>query len=600
VIAVPETCTSACVPVSSTRSSRVARNSSVRVCALTLLLFVVGAANAQSDSSSPVQPTVHGIVINSVTHEPVARALVYSPDHRFGTLTDDGGRFELSVPQPAIEETGTNEASSVSKGQFVYSGSTFFPYMLGARKPGFLGLDEHSGGRNEVQVIPGKEVIIPLVPEARIIGRVALPSANAPDRVEVKLYRRWVREGRGRWTYASSVVARDNGDFRFTDLEPGTYKLLTGEIPDRDPLTADPRGQDYGYPPVYFPNASDFQSASSIQLTPGITVQADLTPVRQPYYPVKIPVTNAVDQPLEVKVYVHGHKGPGFELGYSARDRAIEGELPSGTYVVAASTQDSPGVAGSSNLAVKDGALTTSPMNLVPKSTVRINPKLEFKQAEQPASVGVFDVHTALAEGVRFNQLVNAWLEPADEFSDESIPSPRPPSGSEDNAIVFDGVAPGRYWLRVGGTEGFVASASIGDVDLLHKPLTVGLGSNLVIDVVLRDSGAELSGSVEELASNADPGVSLSARSDSDRPFVYCVPLPGSSGQFRQVPVMPGGKFMFRQIPPGSYRVLAFAHPQELEFRTNEAAQSMTSGTIVQLSSGQKQNVTVHLSADTE
>ena len=38
---------------------------------------------------------VTGVVINSVTHEPVARALVVSEGERFATLTDSSGRFEF-------------------------------------------------------------------------------------------------------------------------------------------------------------------------------------------------------------------------------------------------------------------------------------------------------------------------------------------------------------------------------------------------------------------------------------------------------------------------------------------------------------------------
>jgi hypothetical protein len=37
--------------------------------------------------------TVHGTVINSLTREPIARALVYSPDNRFATFTDSQGHF---------------------------------------------------------------------------------------------------------------------------------------------------------------------------------------------------------------------------------------------------------------------------------------------------------------------------------------------------------------------------------------------------------------------------------------------------------------------------------------------------------------------------
>src|ERR1700761_2832282 len=52
---------------------------------------------------------LHGVVLNAITGEPVARALVQSTDGRFGTLTDSEGRFAADLTafaqppaQPAV------------------------------------------------------------------------------------------------------------------------------------------------------------------------------------------------------------------------------------------------------------------------------------------------------------------------------------------------------------------------------------------------------------------------------------------------------------------------------------------------------------------
>ena len=52
--------------------------------------------------------TIHGVVINSVTHEPIGRALVYSPDNRFATMTNSEGRFEFTLAQPEAVATKIN------------------------------------------------------------------------------------------------------------------------------------------------------------------------------------------------------------------------------------------------------------------------------------------------------------------------------------------------------------------------------------------------------------------------------------------------------------------------------------------------------------
>src|SRR6266702_7803844 len=46
----------------------------------------------------PGPESVHGTVINSRTHEPIARALVYTPDNRYATMTDERGHFDFKFP----------------------------------------------------------------------------------------------------------------------------------------------------------------------------------------------------------------------------------------------------------------------------------------------------------------------------------------------------------------------------------------------------------------------------------------------------------------------------------------------------------------------
>src|SRR6202022_3828379 len=108
------------------------------------------------------------------------------------------------------------------------------------------------------QLSSTKEVTIALVPEALIVGHIALPTSEAPDPIAVEIYRRQVQDGRARWESPGIARTKSNGEFRFAGLSAGTYKLLTHELLDRDPLTFNPRGQLFGYPPVYYPAAPAF------------------------------------------------------------------------------------------------------------------------------------------------------------------------------------------------------------------------------------------------------------------------------------------------------------------------------------------------------
>jgi hypothetical protein len=134
-----------------------------------------------------------------------------------------------------------------------------------------------------------------------------------------------VQDGRARWLSNGVAATKSNGDFRFSELPAGAYKLLTHELMDRDPQTFSPDRQLYGYAPAYFPNVTDFASASTIQLSAGRTFHADLSLMRQPYYLVKVGVTNVTPGiSLNVSVSVQGRRGPGYALGYVDHDQAIE------------------------------------------------------------------------------------------------------------------------------------------------------------------------------------------------------------------------------------------------------------------------------------
>ena len=572
-----------------------------------LLLVLLLSAQAQDPSSvDPPKLTVRGVVINSVTREPLGRALVFSPDNRLAALTDDQGHFEFVFPQTSPEPAATSPDEQTN-GVARSSASFALSYVLTARKPGFL---DPNGSSAQLPSFIGNELTLTLVPEALIIGRVVLPSSNQANHIQVDLYRRQVTEGRARWVPADSLTTRSNGDFRFANLAPGTYKLFTREQVDRDPLTFDPGGPIFAYPPVYFPNATDFESAASIQLTPAATFQAELSPVRQPYYPVKVPVSNASSEAqLMINVFVHGYRGPGFTLGFNPRSQKIEGSLPNGSYVIEATGVGPTPATGSSTLTVKGAAVEGPALTLSPLSSVRINARLDFKPDTDANAQPENITQNASGQAQWRRSNLNLRLERADEFlQDNDIAQLRPPTGPRDDTLVFENVAPGRYWVRIDSSRGFAASITAGDLDLLRRPLPVSPGANLTVDVTLRDDGAEINGSIEGMGSNASPTeesalASWIANTSAHVPaYVYCIPVADSTGQFREAPVMPDGKFNLQQVPPGAYRVLAFDRPQpELEYRNSEAMRAFdTKGQVIRLAAGQKEDLRLQIISSAE
>ena len=541
---------------------------------------------------------ISGTVVNSVTHEPIGHALVLSTDERFATMTDNDGRFEFIFPQA---ETGQGSAGStlISPGVSAGFGGNTRPYALTARKPGFL---TDAGPQQTLQGMQsGQDVTIPLIPEALVVGHVALPTSEPPDRIRIELYRRQVQNGRAHWIPAGTETTRSDGDFRFAELSAGSYKVLTRESLDRDPQDSARSGQMYGYAPVYFPNARDFSSAATIQLTPGKIVHIDLSLVRQAYYPIRIPVANVPPgTPLAVNVTVQGRGGPGYSLGFNSREQAITGMLPSGSYRLEAMSYKPGAVSGSLSITV-NGPLEGPVMTVVPSFPISVNVKEEFTSPEQGPGRGSGAQGNFSTRGA-----TNVNLEPVDEFSHQMYSPQRSPSDSKADSIVLENVQPGRYWVQVYAPRGYASSMTFGGVDLLREPLVVPSGGSVApIEVTLRDDTALLEGTIEgakTFSGRSDGTAEAPGQTAVPGPqanaHVYCIPLPDSPGKFTDIFVNPdGSSFTAPPLPPGEYRVLAFTHPPaELEYENPEAMRAYEGkGLVVHLSAGQKQKIQLQL-----
>jgi len=557
--------------------------------------------SAQSTTAGIEQAdSLRGMVLNSLTHEPISRALVFSPDNRFATMTDDRGHFEFTFPRPEAEKTagfaGTSDVRSLETSQFQHAGINR-PTMLMARKTGFL---SRNNGQEGLLLSPAQqELTISLVPEARIVGHVVLPGSDGSDKIQVELYRRQVREGREHWDPAGTAMSRSDGEFRFAELSAGSYKLLTHELLDRDPLTFNPRGQLFGYPPVYYPAAPDFATAAVVRLSPGETFDAKVSPAKREYYAVKLGLTNAPAVPqVGIQIWPQGRAGPGYSLGYNPGDGLIEGSLPDGTYTVQVTTYGPNAMAGMLNITVRGAALSGPAVTLLPNSSITVSVKEEFQRTDTvPQGTTIFGGLRPVPENGRRPNYLQVTLVPAEEFGFAPGASLRPPTGPEDESLVIENVQPGRYRVHVNTSIGFVSSITSGGTDLQRQPLVVGLGgATPPIEITVRDDGAQVEGTIEGTTSTEvrragfnSPGQLLGN--------VYFVPIADSGGQFSEAWVSQDGKFQLQQLPPGAYRVLAFDRQQpDLEYASDEVMGQYDSKTkVIRVAPGQKEHLRLPL-----
>ena len=134
-----------------------------RICLLILLTLASAVLRAQIQEPDTHANTIYGTVLNSVTHEPIGRALVSSRDNRLATLTDGEGHFEFELPRQ--EERDPQNPPSIA--------------WLTARKPGFL---ENQNPDVQAAATLGHEITLWLAPEGIIKGRITFPRGGRSGR----------------------------------------------------------------------------------------------------------------------------------------------------------------------------------------------------------------------------------------------------------------------------------------------------------------------------------------------------------------------------------------------------------------------------------
>jgi hypothetical protein len=527
---------------------------------------------------------VRGRVMNSVTKSAVAHALVSTPGDEYAMFTDDRGQFEFKFLERRAAGNSAREAARVSQ------------RYLEVRKPGFIRQGRVATSTYAPGSLSGEstELTIYAVPEALIVGHLEVPGSEGEVRIQCELYRKGMKKGQETWSPSGRFTTWASGEFRFSELSAGTYKLITHEQMDRDAMLQIPGARMFGYPPVYYPNTTDFSAASAIVVKAGETAQANLTVARQEYFPVRIGVRNAqTARGINVVVSPMGEESPGWSLGYNPAEQTIEGMLPDGTYTVEASSSGEGGSAGILNFSVQGRPLEGPFLNMVPDASLNVNVR-EIFQTEQSNFANGNEVSGTSINGRRRGN-VRVILVPIRELAMPAPAEALPVEGSDGHELVIENVRPGRYRVEVQAQRGYAATIESGGLDLVRQPLVVGLGGGVPrIEVALRDDGGEVDGTMEQAS-----GAQGSARPNVENPsffYLYLLPLSEDYGRFQMNTYgSPDGTFTVKQVAPGDYLVVAFEAPPEMwAGRIEENLRAWESkGQVIHVQPGQKVSVKV-------
>lgn len=511
-------------------------------CALALICLALALpciAQDASDETDQLYP-VKGVVLNSVTHMPVARALVDS--HQGAVLTDNEGRFELNLPEGMTQ--------------------------ISVKRPGYGARGQASN--HGIRVGPNLPALtFNLIPEAVIAGQVTLSTSDPADGIRVLAYRRRIVNGRQQWTVENSTRTNSDGAFRIAGLQPGDYLVYTTPSRDTDgPLT---RGATvYGYPAAYYPGVSDITSAGVLTLSAGQRAEADFILTRQEFYRVTVSVTNREVGPgINLQVRDRSGRPAGVPVRFNADQGTAETNLPNGSYFLEGRHRGESQLYGRVDLTVAGAPVSGVHLALVPLHAIPVTIRRAFTNGSAGNGGGL-----VLAEGSPSlsGAGLNMSLIPADEFFGQmgAVGGLHPAEGSTDgSSFEIENVTPGRYWVETSAFEGYVSSITSGGVDLAREPLVVGSGgSTAPIEVTLRDDIATITAQITVgLSGSQSPTSSVGEQHEI---YVYAIPLFASSGPIRMSGGQGSGEITIPALAPGSYRVVAFDSPQEIDFHTPE------------------------------
>jgi hypothetical protein len=536
-------------------------------CAI-LFAWQLNAQDAQQPNVNPVQAlTVHGLVRNVVSGEPLARVLVrIEGDATTGVLSDGEGRFEIAnVPQG--------------------------PQLFDVVKPGFLdstasvGDSEQWGNprdfsHNVIVADSMPELDFYMTPVNSIRGQIQLSTGDPAQGIRVALLRRSVQDGRAIWQQAAMAVTNIDGVYRFGELADGMYAIFTEPEMDSDAAAnLEEKGSGnnvprQGYASLFYPDAHDLAGAAKIHLSGGEQAQANISLTLERFEPVIATILmpgagKSYGEDVSVQVTdAQGHSLP-YQAQYDGSTHTAQATLPDGTYSFVANLMLSQAMRATS--ADSGEKLDVSVMRPAP-----ISGQVTFAVAGQPlanlrvpmSTVGNSPIQVVVTHGQGGEQQsgepqANITLTDAGGISDGTV------SGFAEGRIsaLSQSTHPpaGSYWVHTSVAPKTLCEASFaaGGANLAREPLVIGdshaAGAPLIL--TLRDDCARLTLTL--------PG-SIGMTAGIERFFtVYAVPDFDSTEDVvpQTLRLSTGGRVTLTGLTPGNYHVYTFDHPMALEYR---------------------------------
>jgi hypothetical protein len=598
----------------------------MRLGASLLLILPLTAVCAQSSPPAPPDAngapaaaaplvTIHGVVKNTATGDPLARVLVkVENDSMAAALTDGNGAFEIpgvpgGVADIDVTKPGFEDASGSTGESVVWIRGRTVPHAI------------------EVAAdMPGLEFA--MRPLNAIRGHIQLSSGEPAEGFRVELFKQAVLQGRLQWRVVANRPTSADGAFRFGGLSDGTYTIATQPSIDGGEDTIFPPGgksprMRTGYARTFYPDARDLSGSGRIVVSGGQTAQANLTLKEEQFHLVRaavsgpgldfagggprsprggtlaeagsLPTSGVIGLTTEV-LDTRGHSLP-YDVKYDGKSQIVKALLPDGDYslrVGAFGLSKRPPansansvismrdfLSGQTDFSVNGRAVTNLRIAMGPESSnsLEVLVNRTGSEAPQQGNAGGINV-TASQAGADAADPLNA------QFAQGNIPG----------TVETQPLGPGSYWLHASINQAGLCESSFtaGGANLAHEALVVAPnGSTAPLTLTLRDDCASLRVSL--------PG-QLAAPAAGETPVfhVYIVPDFDATTEVHAHILYPGqvNSFVADRLTPGAYRVYALRSSAELPYHDRDAMAALNlQGQAVTLSPGETSDLVVEVPA---